>query len=384
MIFSLVSVKAAWSQDLVATPPGPIDYGNVMLGDSSAVTITISKSGGGSNFMVNSLVLGGTDPGEFSVPLAQDNCTGATVNPSCTFDIAFGPTSLGAKSATLTINSTAANDPVVINLSGTGIVPDDPYVDTDPDAIDFGDEGVGFTSLPVTVTISNIGNMDLNIGTLGITDSGNFNIADGSDNCSNQTVAGGADCTVGVTFSPQAEGAAVGTLDIPSDAFNAPNSVALGGNGVSDVNPVVSLTPTELNYGNVTEGTTVMLTLTITNSGLPGLDIGTLSIDGVDAASFAIVSDTCSGTTVASGASCTVEVSFTSVAGVIQAFTAALNIPSNAPTSVDIVALLANVVAAAEDGGCSLGMAASASSSLGYGFMALAMAGLAVLRIRRR
>jgi hypothetical protein len=55
--------------------------------------------------------------------LLNNTCAGATLTPSqsCTFNMQFKPTAYGALSGTLTINSDAANDPVVISLDGVGL-----------------------------------------------------------------------------------------------------------------------------------------------------------------------------------------------------------------------------------------------------------------------
>jgi predicted outer membrane repeat protein len=55
--------------------------------------------------------------------LLNNTCAGATLTPAqtCTFDMQFKPTAYGALPGTLTINSDAANDPVVISLAGVGL-----------------------------------------------------------------------------------------------------------------------------------------------------------------------------------------------------------------------------------------------------------------------
>jgi hypothetical protein len=55
--------------------------------------------------------------------LSSNTCAGATLTPSqsCTFDMHFKPTGYGTLAGTLTINSDAANDPVVISLDAVGL-----------------------------------------------------------------------------------------------------------------------------------------------------------------------------------------------------------------------------------------------------------------------
>jgi hypothetical protein len=63
------------------------------------------------------------------------------------------------------------------------------------------------------------------------------------------------------------------------------------------------------------QSTSAAKTITVTSSGIPGagsnLTLGAVTVGGANAADFAIASNTCTGTTMASGASCTVGVTFT-------------------------------------------------------------------------
>jgi hypothetical protein len=85
---------------------------------------------------------------------------------------------------------------------------------------------VGNTSGARTVTVTNQQNVPLNFS--GITASDPFAIA--SNTCG-ASLAAGARCTVGVTFSPTAVGSANGTLTFTDDAGNSPQTVSLSGTG---------------------------------------------------------------------------------------------------------------------------------------------------------
>jgi YD repeat-containing protein len=111
-------------------------------------------------------------------------------------------------------------------------IPATPDISVTPSSHDFGDVKINESS-SVTVTISNTGDSDLDIGQLALT-GGDFIIS--SDNCSNTTVAADNNCTVTVTFNPQSEGAKNATLSIASnDSDTSIATVALIGNGIADV-----------------------------------------------------------------------------------------------------------------------------------------------------
>jgi hypothetical protein len=110
-----------------------------------------------------------------------------------------------------------------------GGVPPIPTTNVNPTALDFGNQLVGATSAAQTVTVTNTGSVNLNVGAL--SPSGQFALT--ADNCSNATVAPGNSCTFGVTFTPLSLGPKTGTVTIPSNSASNPDSVALSGNGVS-------------------------------------------------------------------------------------------------------------------------------------------------------
>jgi hypothetical protein len=103
----------------ISVSPNSYDFGNVIIPNTSSRTFTISNTGTG-NLTIGPITIGGAQ--EFS--LSADTCSGHTIvsSSSCTFQARFSPTSVGPKSATLTISS---NDPdessLNILLTGTGI-----------------------------------------------------------------------------------------------------------------------------------------------------------------------------------------------------------------------------------------------------------------------
>jgi hypothetical protein len=101
----------------------------------------------------------------------------------------------------------------------------------------FGDQTTGTAGAVKPVTVRNDGivgaSSGLTIGTpsIGGANAGDFAIA--SDGCAGTTVAAGSSCTIGVRFTPGADGGRSATLTIPSNAATSPDTVALGGNGVT-------------------------------------------------------------------------------------------------------------------------------------------------------
>ncbi len=120
--------------------PRSIDFGNqpVNQGASAAQTVSIWNIGGGS-LAISSVNLAGADPGEFLI----SSDSGESALSSCShreIEIAFDPSSLGAKSASLDIQSNDSDEPTTtVNLCGVStntapvILDDDIVIPTDED-----------------------------------------------------------------------------------------------------------------------------------------------------------------------------------------------------------------------------------------------------------
>jgi subtilisin family serine protease len=205
-----------------------------------------------------------------------------------------------------------------------------PDIQVQPSSYDFGDVSVGDSSSVKRLTISNVGDGDLDIGSLSLAGA-DFIIS--RDNCSNTTVAAGANCTVTITFTPSSEGAKTATVSIPSNDSDTPTAtVTLTGNGIEAVQllPDISVTPMSYDFGDVLVGESGTKRLTISNVGDTDLNIGSLSMAGADF----ISRDNCSNTSVAAGANCTVTITFTPSSE--GAKTVTVSIPSNDPDTATV------------------------------------------------
>ncbi len=175
-----------------------------------------------------------------------------------------------------------------------------PAVSLSASALNFKKVGIGMTSAPQTVTLTNVGSATLNISS--ITASGDFSI---SNNTCGATVAAGANCAVSVTFTPTKKGVRNGTLTFTDNAPDSPQTVALKGTGQSIV-----LSPTSLNFGTVAVGnTSPEQIVTVTNLNSITVTITSIAFAGTAAGDYLISSNTC-GATIAGGASCSVGVEF--------------------------------------------------------------------------
>ena len=202
-------------------------------------------------------------------------------------------------------------------------------------AIAFGDvtELTGISD--ETVTVSNAGNADLTLGSLATANALVTPFAIQTDNCSGQVLVPAGNCSVTVRFTPQSIGSFSDSFDIPSDDPDEnPVTFSVDGTGVGQPVPDITVTDSiapagdlAIDFGTVSQAAFVTATVTIANDGNADLAVGTIAVLNALAAPFSTLNDSCSGTTVAPGASCTLNVRFEPTAD--GTFNDSFDIPSN-------------------------------------------------------
>jgi hypothetical protein len=151
--------------------------------------------------------------------------TTLSTNQSVTFTVTFAPTNAGAASGSVSVVADASNSPLSIALSGTGTAPGQLAVS--PATLSFGNVVVGSSSslsgslnaTGAAVTISSASNTNGELTLSGIS--------------LPVTVGAGSSASFTVTFTPQASGAASGTLSFTSNATNSPAVQSLTGTGTA-------------------------------------------------------------------------------------------------------------------------------------------------------
>ena len=116
----------------------------------------------------------------------------------------------------------------------------------------------------------------------------------------------------------------------------------------------LSISPERVDFKCVSASNHEPETLTITNNGNAGLEIGTITIEGADSSQFAIQEDLCSSQTVAPSHTCTFKAVFSPPSGGAGGPTSAnLKIPSNCASTPKVVALRGTALVGTDsDGDC--------------------------------
>ncbi|NYF80263.1 beta strand repeat-containing protein [Granulicella arctica] len=193
------------TSNLILTPISQ-DFGSIAVNSSSApMLFTLTNSTVG-DITVTAPVF--TD--DFSLSTAASggaSCSGSLAqNASCLVEVLFAPTTAGQHTGTLTLQTSAGS----VSVPLTGFGSSDPGIAFNPSALIFNNVS-GITATQQSITVSNTGNVTLQIGT-----PANANTAfQSTTTCA--SLSPGATCALTVTYTP-ATATVTDTLQLPVTA----------------------------------------------------------------------------------------------------------------------------------------------------------------------
>ncbi len=204
--------------------PASLSFGVWVVGTESAVQVETLTNKGGSDLVINSVAITGTDAADFNQSSTCASSLGA--GASCAINVTFTPSQLGQRSASMTISDDGVDGPQILSLNGDGGDAGANATLSAPN-LTFGSQTVNTTSPPQSITLNNYGTTTLNVTT--ITTTTDFGE---TDDC-RPSLASGTSCTINVTFVPSTTGGIDGTLSATDNAAGSPQNVALSGTGSS-------------------------------------------------------------------------------------------------------------------------------------------------------
>ena len=323
---SLTGTATLIPEPHITVAPTSINIGAVEIASSANRIITVTSSGTGP-LSVSNVSLSGENATEFS---QSHNCTTVAAGESCSISLTFTPSSVGSKSALLTIASNDASTPSVeVSIGAEGTDQPLPNIVIAPPTFTFANTQVG-ASTQVLLAIANTGNAQLDVGSISIAGTNSASFSQTND-CSSLAVF--SICNLTATFSPAVEGANIATLTITSNDPDTPSyEISLSGSGLAIPKPIISASTSAIDFGETLLNDTESRTITIENIGSEPLAV-TLSLSGTDASSFFQMSDgNCSA--MPASATCTVTVNFSPTISGNKV--AVLHLSSNDPDTPDL------------------------------------------------
>src|SRR3954470_7290038 len=238
-----------------------LDFGNVNVGSSKALSITLSNSSapGGPSITISQIAVTGS---AFStvppnLPLA------IAAGQSSTLAITFAPKASGNATGNLSITIEGSSQPATVPLTGTGAGTGQLAIS--PSSLSFGSVSVGSSkSLSLSLTNSApTGSQSISISQIALTGAAFSAVLPNLP----LVLTAGQSSSVSVTFAPKAGGAASGNISVTVSG-SEPVSVAMSGTGVAAGQLAVN--PTSLSFGNVSVGSSKSLSLVLSNSAPTG------------------------------------------------------------------------------------------------------------------
>jgi hypothetical protein len=328
----------------VVPPPGTITvnptsvtFASQEVGTTSTTPQLVSVSVTGTNPVTLTGFSGtGADPGDFSIG-SGTTCefeTPLAAGTTCKLGIVFTPGGVGPRTATIQISGTFTGTPANVTASGTGTAQ---IASLTPALLQFPNTVVGTTASAMTATLTNLSSTVSLTGispTITSFPTGIFAI---SANTCPGSLGPGLSCTISVTFTPTAAGAAEGELSVAdSDTGTSPQAVFLIGTGLNPSATLATVSPKFLSFGRQTAGTTSNAQFVfLQNIGNTNLTF-TIPLSGTNPTAFA-ATNTCDGT-ISAGGVCGLSVTFAPPTGT-TVFFATLTISSSASGAPQTVGL---------------------------------------------
>ncbi|MFD3400571.1 choice-of-anchor D domain-containing protein [Kribbella sp. NPDC058693] len=337
--------------------PGSLSFPDTPVGGSSATkSVTITNSG-----TASASVSGVSATGDYS---QTNNCSTLAVGASCTVTVTFRPTASGARAGSVAVTSNANNSPTTISLTGNGIGTDTnlargkpatassqvngtqtPAAATDGDAntywestnnafpqwlqVDLGTaQSIGKVTLKLPPS-SAWGTRTQTLSVQTSADGSSFSTPVASATYTFTSPANVVNITVPATNARYVRVNITGNSGWPAGQVSEFEVYPSGGSPINT--PILSTSPSSLTFASQALNTTsAAQAVTVTNTGSLAA-----SVSGVTVSGEYTQTNNCS--TIAVGASCTVNVSFRPTASGTRNGTLTINSnATNSPTAVTL------------------------------------------------
>lgn len=272
----------------ISISPNPATFPNTQVGSTRGLAVVVVNTSAGS-ITINAPSITGSP----AITIPSNTCSTLAPGTQCQINLQFTPTSTNTETATLMIPTNAAGT-FAVAVNGTGQAASG---NVSPTSVAFANTQIGSTRIvPVFVNNTGVGPIVVNTPTL----TGDTAFTIGTNTCA--TLPPGASCQINLQFTPTTTNLVITTLTIPT---NVAGSFTVPVSGTGQV-PSASVSATSVAFGNTQIGSTRIVPLFVTNTGVGSIVVNSPSITGNTA--FTIGTNTC--TTLPAGASCQINLQF--------------------------------------------------------------------------
>ncbi len=337
-----------WPEAKPQFAPERLSFLNQPLNQPSAQRTVTLTNPGAQELAIDEMRVDGAAAGDFTI--VSDDCRGRrlTRGEKCSFSLVFTPRDAGGREASLKLIGRPADLLPELPLSGVvasptppptspGVSPavtDSPLTppaspDVQPNPLNFGKVELGRNAVQ-SVTLTNTGAAPLKIGATSFNDDQFNEFRVDQNGCQARDLSQGDRCTIRVIYTPQGGGERRATLIIADNTPARRMNVALNGFGVKPAAARASVTPSQLEFGDLEVGGRANEgTVTLTSVGEAPLQITGVRLEA--ASLFRIAADGCANRSLVPKQSCGVRIIF--APGAVGAHRSTLLIESNAAES---------------------------------------------------
>jgi hypothetical protein len=338
-----------WPEAKPQFTPGRLSFLNQPLNQPSAQRTVTLTNPGAKELAIDGMRIDGAAASDFTI--AGDDCRGKKLarGEKCSVSLVFTPRDAGGREAILKLIGRPADLLPELTLSGVTtstpmssptatagssvVVNLPPPAPTSPEAqpnpLNFGKVELGRKAVQ-SLTLTNTGAAPLKIGAASFNDDQFNEFKIDQNGCQARDLSQGDQCRIRVIYTPQAGGERRATLTIADNTPAHRLNVALNGFGVKPAAARASVTPSQLEFGDLEVGSRANEgTITLTSVGEAPLQITGVRLEV--ASLFRIAADGCANRSIVPKQSCSVRIIF--APGAVGAHRSTLLIESNAAES---------------------------------------------------
>lgn len=304
-----------------------VDFGSVTIATSQAEQVVVTNGSTVDLYLKSATVIGG-NAGDFTSSAAT--CSAAVApGDTCNIGVTFTPTAPGVRTTDLAVIMGAKNSNgdfiatalVQSNLTGVGLKPSVALTNADAGSVAVNSTGIA----TATLTNNSLVAVSLDSTSLAGVVHNDFRVT--ATTCQ-APVQSGQSCAIVVAFSPAATGSVTATLTAhlsitgTSSDFSAQSTIS--GTGTSSGSaPAAEVS--SLNFGQVSVGLSATGEAALVNTSASAEVVKGLATSGRWYKQFAVTGNNC-GTSLASGASCQITVTYTPATATVVNATLAANV----------------------------------------------------------
>lgn len=220
---------------------GVLEFGNVAVGQSQIIKMTL-KNSGNSAMILSGYSVGGAGFTMSAIVCPQTLDAGVEIPVS----VSYAPSKAGNSPGTIEFFTKEANGTAEVVLKGVGVAKAAAgYLSATPLSVEFQNVAVGVHNTQ-SIQLTNTGSVSLTIS--GVTTTGvGFSV---SGLATPLSVAPGATMQLTVGFLPESTGSSSGSVVLTSTASDSQMTIVLSGSSVGS-SPVLDVAPASVSFGNV-------------------------------------------------------------------------------------------------------------------------------------